>query len=124
VQSDQHVLAVCRHVEGGGLSAGLVRKAEQWPWSSLWARSHDAGEIKALLAPWPVRRPADWAGLVNEPLPARELEQLETSLVRARPFGDANWTAQTAERLRLQHTMRPVGRPAKRQKPTRQQAGR
>src|SRR5881397_34989 len=38
VQSDEHLLTVCRYVERNALRAGLVARAEQWPWSSLWRR--------------------------------------------------------------------------------------
>jgi putative transposase len=38
VQSDEHLLSVLRYVERNPLAAGLVTRAEQWRWSSLWAR--------------------------------------------------------------------------------------
>src|SRR3989304_5491880 len=38
VQTDEHFLMLCRYVERNPLRANLVERAEQWPWSSLWAR--------------------------------------------------------------------------------------
>ena len=38
VQEDGHFLVVCRYVERNALRAGLVERAEQWAWSSLWRR--------------------------------------------------------------------------------------
>jgi putative transposase len=38
VQSDEHFLTVCRYVERNPLRARLVRRAENWRWSSLWLR--------------------------------------------------------------------------------------
>jgi putative transposase len=35
VRDDGHLLAVCRYVERNALRAGLVRRAEDWPWGSL-----------------------------------------------------------------------------------------
>ena len=35
---DRHSLVVCRYVERNALRAGLVERAEQWAWSSLWRR--------------------------------------------------------------------------------------
>ncbi len=35
VQSDEHLYKVCRYVERNPLRAGLVRKAENWRWTSL-----------------------------------------------------------------------------------------
>ncbi len=35
VQSDEHLLVACRYVERNALRAGLVDRAEAWPWGSL-----------------------------------------------------------------------------------------
>ena len=113
VQSDGHLLTVCRYVERNPLSAGLVRRAQQWPWSSLWTRRHGSDQQKALLFPWPVPRPADWIDHVNAAITPREQERLQTSLKRDRPFGDDTWTTRTVRRLGLEHTLRREGRPGK-----------
>ena len=120
VQADEHSLAVCRHVERNALSAGLVKRAELWRWSSLWARTHGGDELKAMLAPWPVDRPADWTDRVNTPLTGKEQERMEASLERSRPFGSDAWVTQTAARLKLGHTLRPEGRPKKAKQPEEQ----
>ena len=44
VQSDEHFLAVLRYVERNALRAGLVERAEDWRWGSLW---HWANRRKA-----------------------------------------------------------------------------
>ncbi len=36
IQDDEHFLVVCRYVERNALWAGLVDRAEQWRWSSLF----------------------------------------------------------------------------------------
>jgi putative transposase len=113
VQSDEHLLTVCRYVERNALSAGLVEKAQDWRWSSLWTRLHGSDEEKALLSDWPVARPADWLNWVNKALTPREMDRLATSLKRDRPFGSETWTARIVKRLGLDHTIRPEGRPKK-----------
>ena len=37
-QDDLHFLTLCRYVEANALRAGLVERAEDWPWSGLAAR--------------------------------------------------------------------------------------
>jgi putative transposase len=113
VQSDGHLLNVCRYVERNALTAGLVDHAERWRWSSLWARENAAAELQAILCDWPVGRPADWAERVNAPISDNELSRLRTCLNRGRPLGDDAWTDRTIRRLDLQHTVRPRGRPKK-----------
>jgi putative transposase len=50
---------------------------------------------------------------VNRPLTDKELERVRASVARGRPFGDAAWVEKTVHRLRLEHTVRPEGRPRK-----------
>ena len=38
IQRDEHFLTVLRYVERNPVRAGLVRRAEDWPWSSLALR--------------------------------------------------------------------------------------
>ncbi len=117
IQRDQHLLEVLRYVERNALSAGLVKRAEAWRWGSLWARDHGPDELKAILHPWPVDCPADWKAWVNKPITAKELERLELSEQRGRPYGDDGWVLRTAATMDLGHTIRGVGRPKKPQKP-------
>ncbi len=59
VESDQHYLTVHRYVERNGLRAGLVSRAEDWPWGSLHQRFCYA----------PGRKP-EWAPLLADgPVP-------------------------------------------------------
>jgi putative transposase len=112
IAPDDHLLAVLRYVEGNPLRAGLVREAQDWPWSSLrWL----PGAVGAPLAldPGPVPRPADWLALVNQPQTEAELARLRASVNRGSPFGEPAWQQETAVRLSLQHTLRPRGRPRK-----------
>jgi putative transposase len=117
VQSDDHLLTVLRYVERKALEAGLVERAEQWRWGSLWTRKHGDAALKAVLSPWPVKRPRDWIARVNAPLSAKELGRLRVSLARGRPYGDDQWTERTASALSLGYTLRPEGRQPKQNEP-------
>lgn len=111
IQQDRHLLVVLRYVERNPLAAGLVKRAREWPWSSLRARRESPGQ---LLHPSPVPLPSNWDELVDEPLRESETKVVRTSLQRERPFGDEAWTRGTAERLGLLHTLNPRGRPRRR----------
>jgi putative transposase len=117
VQDDSHVLTVGRYVERNALSAGLVKRAQDWRHCSLWARANGSDELKALLLnEWPIDRPRDWVQWVNRPLSDRELERLRTSVARGRPFGSDAWVKRAVARLGLQHTVRSEGRPRRAKK--------
>ena len=58
VESGGHFLTLVRYVERNAKRAGLVQKAEDWPWSSVHVRLYGKAEQKKLLSPWPVPEPA------------------------------------------------------------------
>jgi putative transposase len=116
VQNDQHLLTLCRYVERNPLAAKLVKRAEHWPWSSLWRRQNGDENQNTLLTAWPVNRPRDWTQIVNEPMSDGETSQIKTSLIRNRPMGTPAWIKKTASRLHLDHTLRNEGRPQKSKK--------
>jgi len=117
IQQDEHFLTVCRYIERNPLRANLVRRAEDWPWSSLavWRLSAQEceGQNRPVLDAWPVDRPRHWRRLVNEPQTAAEEEALRCAVNRGRPFGGPDWARQAATRLGLESTFRPRGRPRK-----------
>ena len=115
VSGDLHYLTLCRYVERNALRSGLVERAEQWRWSSLWRRVSGDPEQKAMLASGPLPFPANWIKLVNRPQTDEELAALRTCVARSRPFGEDRWVAKTARLLGLEATLRPRGRPQKRQ---------
>ena len=113
IQTDEHLLTVCRYVERNALRARLVERAEGWRWSSLWRRQFGDAEARALLSDWPLPRPRDWAARVNRPERKEELEALRGSVNKGRPFGSDEWVARTVKRLGLISTIRLRGRPRK-----------
>jgi putative transposase len=110
IEEDDHLLTVMRYVERNALRANLVRRAEAWRWSSLWRCVH--GDA-AGLDDGPVALPRDWLRRVQSPRTEAELAALRRSVVRGAPFGDESWQERAAERLGLQSTLRPRGRPWK-----------
>jgi len=83
VEQDDHLLAVLRYVERNPLRAGLVERAEGWPWSSLslWHLPP--------LCPWlgagPVPRPPDWLAQVQAVQTEGELAAVQRSVQRGAP---------------------------------------
>ena len=57
--------------------------------------------------------PVDWTDRVNASLSAKEFGRVRVSIERGRPFGEDEWVKRTASKLRLEHTIRPEGRPPK-----------
>jgi len=111
IQDDEHFLTVCRYIERNALRAGLVKRAEQWRWGSLWRWLQRPGLDPKLLTPWPIPRSPGWVARVNETLTAQELKAVRRSIERGSPLGDAKWIKSIVRRLHLESTVRPQGRP-------------
>jgi putative transposase len=116
VQGDAHLIRLCRYVERNALRAGLVDRAEDWRWGSLWQRVRNGHSVP--LSAWPIPPPPEWARIVNEPLAFAELTAIRACMKAGSPFGDATWRADTAHALSLPENPRPRGRPSKKKKGT------
>jgi len=119
VQTANPLWTVVRYVERNPLRAGLVERAEDWPWSSLgWWQSRKRGRApsRATAEPAPFfspERPANWLKTVNRAQTEKELAALRQCVIRGRPFGNQLWMRRIAARLGLESTLHPRGRPRK-----------
>lgn len=113
VQEDDHFYTVVRYVERNPLRAGLVRRAEEWRWSSLHRWRHGTVAERRLLAPWPLPRTHGWCDHVNMPQTESEAKALQVSLDRGAPMGSPDWRERVMKALGLYATLRPRGRPRK-----------
>ena len=107
IETSEYLLTVCRYVERNPLRAGLVTRAEQWPWSSA------ASSSGAMLHQWPIPRPEAWAEWVNAEEQPGQVEALRRSVVKGQPFGSEPWMKQMVARWNLGMTLRERGRPPK-----------
>ena len=111
VQNDEHFHTVCRYVERNALRAGLVERAELWRWGSLWRWIQATEPAPKLLAPRPIPRLPYWVDRVNAAMGEKELEAIRRCIRRGSPLGDPSWVESTVQRLHLESTLRPRGRP-------------
>ena len=106
IEQDEHLLWVLRYVERNPVRAGIVKRAQDWPWSSLYARLHGPPPLRALLSAWPIVRPKNWIEQVNRPQTEAEVEAIHTAVQRGRPLGSAAWVERAVNRYALQSTVR------------------
>ena len=112
VERDEHLVAVARYIERNALRAEMVKRAEDWRWGSLWVRQNGTADEKRMLHDWPIDIPANWITRVNQAQTAREESEIEISIERSRPLGNAAWQQRMAETLGLTSCFRNPGRPA------------
>jgi putative transposase len=61
IADGMHYFTALRYVERNALAAGLVKAAEDWPWTS----AANAPECAPELCPGPLLRPTNWADVLN-----------------------------------------------------------
>jgi putative transposase len=120
VQDDAHLLVVLRYIEANPLRARMVTDLGDYRWSSY--PCHGLGRDDPLLSPFPEweelgsterERRRRWRAQVYAPQQEAELSHLRRCLQSGRPFGSPEWTEQIAERLHIDLSPRPRGRPRK-----------
>lgn len=120
IQNDEHLLTVLRYIEANPLRAKLVKRAEDYPWSSY--RVHGLGEPDPLVGPlvtyeqlasYAAVRQRRWAEKVHLPLEEATLEAIRRSSSTGLPYGSPTWVKRLAKKLDIDLTIRPRGRPRK-----------
>ena len=112
VQSDEHLLTVCRYVERNAVRANLVPRAEEWKWGSLRARRAEDGVERPTLTSRPIKRPRDLDG-AGKPAAGPKEEAILRSMHRGQPFDSEWWEGKVAAGLGLESLLRPRGGPRK-----------
>lgn len=111
VQTNEYFLQLCRYVERNPLRARLVKKAEEWKWSSLARRERGSDEQKKLLSAWPEDIPEGYVKWVNMRESDEELAKIRYSVNKGTPYGSELWTARMVKKFDLFPTLRSPGRP-------------
>jgi putative transposase len=120
IQDDLHLLVVLRYIEANPLRARIVSDPADYGWSSF--RQHGMGQDDPLLSSFSewdelgnsdAERRRRWRSKVRALQDDTELGSVRRSLSSGRPLGDPKWTERTAERLKIELSPRPRGRPRK-----------
>jgi len=113
VEAGGHLLAVVRYVERNARRAGLVKHAEDWPWSSAHVRLGGDAEQRKILSPWPRAEPKDYRPWLNHSQAKEEIENIRYAIQRSRPYGRERWVSKTVAQFGLENTIRNPWRPGK-----------
>ena len=115
---DEHLIAAVRYVERNPVRARMVRKAEQYPWSS--AAAHCGLREDRWLSPLqglvPVRT-EDWSQWLAEKEDEEMLATIRLHTRTGRPAGGKRFVSALESRLGRRLQARPIGRPRKGETP-------
>jgi putative transposase len=98
VMDEVHLMAAIRYVSLNPVRAGLVARAEEWPFSSV--RAHLAGRSNSVVDVRPVlERVPDFAALIETLEKPHEFDGLRRAERTGRPIGEADWIAKLGHDL-------------------------
>lgn len=113
IETDRYLLACCRYVELNPVRAGIVRRPDQYPWSSYRDRMKPKGETRIDLdvcfmglARDPVVRRERYSALISAGTPLDELELFRSAVRRNRFSGDERTAQSMAKRFGWPITVR------------------
>ena len=111
IEEDKHLQDVIRYVEQNPLRAKLVKKAQDWKWSSLYRRQRSNKEDRELLSKLPTSLPSNYLESVNDVFPNESLERVRYSITKGAPYGSDKWIGEMLEKFKMYNTQRGPGRP-------------
>ena len=113
VLDEKHLYAKIRYVENNPVSAGVVKKAEGYQWSS--APSHVKGKIDTVLSGdcYIVERIKDWSSYLREEEEALLIEDIRKNTKTGRLCGDDEFILRLEGLIRRKLSALPWGRPRK-----------
>jgi putative transposase len=113
VETNEYAQQLIQYVEQNPLRAKLVKKAEEWRWSSLWRRERGSQREKQLLSELPIELPKNYLELVNTLSEDETINSIRTSVSKGAPFGSEHWVEKIVKKFGLESTLRDPGRPKK-----------
>lgn len=108
---EAHAERALRYVELNPVRAGLVKRAEEWRWSS--AQGHVTGEPDGLVTPTPVIDDGEsWRELLRRGTSAEEMAGLRLNTCTGRPLGSPAFIERVERKLdRLLKRRKPGPKP-------------
>ncbi len=111
VDHEKYLWAVARYIEQNPVRAGMVEKAEDYPYSS--ALAHVKGSKDAVIGEdlFTNDRRQDYVLLLRSDVPRKEIERLRYATRTGRPFGTEGFVVEMENKLERRLLQRPKGRP-------------
>lgn len=113
VEQDKYLIDIIRYVEQNPLRAKLVKKAENWKYSSLYSRLYGTNVQKKILDELITELPKNYLKLVNEIYNEEKISTLRQLVNKCTPYGSEGWVTGMVKRYNLIGTTRNSGRPKK-----------
>ncbi|NWF75793.1 MAG: transposase [Nitrospirae bacterium] len=113
VDKEKYLWAVARYIEQNPVRAGIVEKAEDYPYSS--AQAHVNGGKDSVLGKdlFSNDQRENYILLLRSEIPREEIDHLRYATRTGRPFGNEVFVVEMGKKLERRLLNRPRGRPKK-----------
>jgi putative transposase len=123
VQKDRRLVAAARYVELNPVRAGLVRRAEDWLWSSAAFNAGRRREDPLLAVSVVAGAFGSWRRVLRDGEEEAERRRTELHISKGWPLGEERWVRrleqESGQRLRAGQPGWPKGKPREPRKPVR-----
>lgn len=116
VEEEKYLWAVSRYIEQNPVRAQMVKKAQEYSYSS--ARAHINGTADDVLgeALFSEKERKEYIQLLSEKMPSREMDKVRDQTRMGRPLGGESFVRTVERALKRSFDSRPRGRPRKNKK--------
>jgi putative transposase len=113
IDQEKYLWAVARYIEQNPVRAGIIEKAEEYPYSS--AHAHVSGSKDFVLGEelFSNDQGEDYILLLRSDMPRKEIDHLRYTTRTGRPFGNEGFVVEMEKKLERRLLHRPRGRPRK-----------
>jgi putative transposase len=98
---EAHLMACVRYIEQNPVRAGLVKKPQDWAWSSARAHLDGRDDGTVVVEPMLSRVPdwPSWGAFLAESQTEEAIDQLRQHSRTGRPMGDTSWVADLEQQV-------------------------
>jgi len=115
VLDEIHLYATCRYVENNPVRAKLVRKPENWQWSSAKAHLNKGVSIISLADIRKYAEIDDWAEYLSQKEEEAIVTKIRSNTLSGKPLGDNSFIQKLEQLFGKRVRKLPRGRPCKKQ---------
>ena len=116
VDEDRYLWAVARYIEQNPVRAKMVKKVEDYPYSS--AKAHISGKRDDVLGEelFDERQRRDYAKLIRTDVTEDEMKEIKYYTKTGRPLGNEKFVNEMERKLQREFFLKSSGRPKKKEK--------
>ncbi|KPA15103.1 transposase [Candidatus Magnetomorum sp. HK-1] len=113
IMDENHLLACTRYIEMNPVNAGLVKKPEDWPWSSASPHINWENDDLVNVSPLLNRVRENWTEFLAKHLDETEIELFRKHERTGRPLGDEHFIEELESILNIPLKLQKAGRKKK-----------